>query len=252
MVVQDMQYRHDDLGPGDRVPAFHLVTVDGGGFQSAALGPLPVLMVFGSRTCPITESAAPQLKALHDRYRNRIRFVMVNTREAHPGELITQPRTSADKMEHARDLERHHDLPFEVAVDDLDGTLHRAFSPKPNSAYLIDPNGTILFRAHWANDRRSLEPALHAAAEGRIPKRGRSRAMVRPLMKAVGHLPAVVHDAGPKSGRDVWRAALPLAVLARLSRPFRSLPIDTRGWAAAALLGLLFVVVVLASVTAVS
>ena len=245
MVVDDMWYGRNDLGPGDTVPAFDLPTTDGGRFTSSDLGTRPVLMIFGSRTCPITESAGPHLKALHEEYGSKTRFVMVNTREAHPGELITQPKTDEEKLEHAKALQSHHDLPFEVAVDDLDGTLHRAFSPKPNSAYLLDPEGRILYRAHWANDHRSLEPALKAAAEGREFTKGRSRAMFRPLMMAVGHLPAIVGDAGKKVERDVWRAAAPLALLARLSRPFQTLPTDRRGFAALGVLGLLTIAVLL-------
>lgn len=245
MIIDDMWYRLDDLGPGDTIPAFDLPTTDGGRFASSDLGTTPVLMVFGSRTCPVTQSAGPHLKALHQEYGARIRFVLVNTREAHPGELITQPTTDEEKFAHARDLQDHHGLPFEVAVDDLDGTLHRALSPKPNSAYLLDVHARIMYRAHWANDRRSLEPALQAAADGREVTRGRSRAMVRPLMMAVGHLPAIVDDAGQDVERDVWRAAPPLALLGRLSRPFRTLPVDGRGFAALGVLGGLAIAAVL-------
>ena len=126
------------------------------------LGPRPVLLIFGSRTCPVTESAAPGLRRLHARFSDQARFLKVNTREAHPGELFSQPQTMDDKRAHAEELRRHHDLPFEVAVDDLDGSLHLAVSPKPNSAYLIGPDGVILYRAHWANDERGLTTALTA------------------------------------------------------------------------------------------
>ncbi|MFD0598766.1 hypothetical protein ACFQZ4_46080 [Catellatospora coxensis] len=127
-------------------------------------------------------------------------------------------------------------MPFEVAVDDLDGRLHRAMSPKPNSAYLINNDGIIRFRAHWANDERGLHTALADITAGRVPARRSSRAMVGPLMRAVGHLPGVVTFAGRQVERDVWRAALPLAVLSRLSRPLTRLRPDQRGPAAAAML----------------
>ncbi len=45
-------------------------------------------------------------------------------------------------------LRDHHRIPFDVAIDDIDGTLHRAFGTRPSSAYLIDSSGTIVFRAH--------------------------------------------------------------------------------------------------------
>ncbi|GAA0452867.1 hypothetical protein Aca07nite_67810 [Actinoplanes capillaceus] len=41
-----------------------------------------------------------------------------------------------------------------------DGTLHRAMSPKPTSARLIDTTGIIRFCAYWADDERGLRTAL--------------------------------------------------------------------------------------------
>ncbi|MFI2227302.1 TlpA family protein disulfide reductase [Streptomyces fradiae] len=233
LLIDDMTFGRDALGPGSPLPEFDLPTLDGGRFASRALGRRPVLMVFGSRTCPVTESAVPVLKRLHARFGEQVRFVLVNTREAHPGEEIGQPATAAEKHRHARRLRDHHAVPFEVAVDDIDGTLHRAFTPKPNSAYLVDPTGTVAFRSHWANDEPALREALERAAAGR-PVHGRSRAMARPLLRAVGHLPGVVAAAGSRTGRDVWRAAPPLAVLGALSRLFPRLPADRRGPAATA------------------
>ncbi|MCE7083396.1 redoxin domain-containing protein [Streptomyces sp. ST2-7A] len=232
LLIDDMTFGRNALGPGSPLPEFDLPTLDGGRFASRSLGRRPVLMVFGSRTCPVTESAVPGLKRLHSRFGERVRFVLVNTREAHPGRTIGQPTTAARKHLHAQRLGHHHDLPFEVAVDDIDGTLHRAFTPKPNSAYLIDEEGTIRFRAHWANDEPALRRALERTVSGHTVH-GRSRAMVGPLLRAVGHLPGVVTAAGRGTGRDVWRAAPPLAVLGAVSRLFTRLPADRRGPAAA-------------------
>jgi hypothetical protein len=229
MLLDDLRFHRDDPGPGNKVPEFDLPTTDGGRFTSDDLGDRPVLMVFGSRTCPITESSGPHLKNLHHRYGSSIRFVMVNTREAHPGEIITQPKTSTKKYQHAVALRDHHGFDFEVAVDDIEGFLHRAMSPKPNSAYLIDPKGTILYRAHWANDHHSLEPILQQIVETGSLEEGKSRGMLRPMLMAVGHLPGIIDDAGRKTGRDVWRAAPPLAFLARLSQLFPNLDTDRRG-----------------------
>ena len=37
----------------------------------------PALMMFGSSTCPVTDNSAPGLNALHRRFGDRVRFVMV-------------------------------------------------------------------------------------------------------------------------------------------------------------------------------
>ncbi|GAB2508691.1 TlpA family protein disulfide reductase [Nocardiopsis aegyptia] len=243
LLLSDMSFPPDAPGAGDRIPAFDLATLDGPRFTSTDLGPLPVLLVFGSRTCPVTESAGPVLRRLHEEFGAAVRFVLVNTREAHPGQLVPQPRTFERKWEHALDLRRHHALRFEVAVDGIDGEAHRAFGPKPNSAYLVDPDGTIRYRAHWANDEGGLREALSAAVLGRAPARGHSRGMAGSLLRAVGHLPGTVRAAGSRVERDVWLAAPPLALLGRLSLLFGRLPADRRGAAAAAaLLGFLLTV----------
>jgi len=234
LLIDDLWFSSWDPGPGDRVPAFAVDLLDGDTFSDSTLGSRPVLMVFGSRTCPVTESAAPRLAQLHREFGNDVRFVFINTREAHPGDLIPQPRTPEQKRAHAEALRRHHGIAYEVAVDDIDGTVHRLFSPKPNSAYLIRPDGTVAYRAHWANDDTGLRRAITALLAG-TEVRGTSRALVGPLMRAVGHLPGIVSAGGGKIERDVWRAAPPLAVLARLSRLMPSVPVDRRGPLAAAL-----------------
>jgi thiol-disulfide isomerase/thioredoxin len=244
LLIDDLTFDRLAPAPGDRLPSFDLPTLDGSHFTDADLGPRPVLMVFGSRTCPVTESAGPVLGNLHREFGDRVRFVLVNTREAHPGQRFDQPRTDGDKWQHAEELRDHHAVAFEVAVDDLEGTLHRSMSPKPNSAYLVDSSGVIRFRAHWANDERGLRAALTDITEGRDLRHDRSRAMVGPLLRAVGHLPGVVRFAGSRVEREIWIAAAPLAVLGRLSRLFGRLPLDYRGAAAAVLLaaGLLAVI----------
>lgn len=236
LILEDLAFKAGDPKPGDAVPAFDLPVVQGGRFRSADLGAKPVLMVFGSLTCPVTESSGSVLKRLHETYGAQIRFVMVNTREAHPGDLIPQPKTFADKERHAHQLRDHHQLPFEVAVDELDGSLHRAMGPKPNSAYLLGPDGVVLFRAHWANDAVGLRRAISDVLLMQKPRRTKSSAMLWPLLKAIGFLPGIVKRGGTKISRDVWRAVPPFGVVAATSRLFPFLPRDYRGAAATMLL----------------
>lgn len=236
LILEDLSFKRTDPGPGDRVPQFTLPVVDGGHFTSRDLGGKPVLMVFGSLTCPVTESSGAVLNCLHAEFGAAVRFVVVNTREAHPGELIPQPQTFEAKAAHARQLRDHHRFPFEVAVDDLQGSLHRAMGPKPNSAYLLSPSGLILFRAHWANDAGALRMALSNVVAGRRQHRAKRSAMIWPLLKAIGHLPGIVRRGGRKVAMDVWRAVPPFGVMAALSSVFSFMPRDFRGPAATLLL----------------
>lgn len=224
LVMADMRFQAGDPSPGTPVPPFALPTLDGGTFTSADLAARgPVLMIFGSATCPMTDSAAPGLVELHRRFGQRVRFVMVNVREAHPGHQLPQPADFTTKVAHARTLQTLHGLPFEVAIDDLEGTVHRAFGPKPNSAYLLGRDGTIHFRAHWANDLPALEEAVASAATGRAPQRQLAGGVVAATRRMLPFLATVLDRAGRGAWRDMWRIAPPLAGMAALTKALRRL-----------------------------
>jgi len=214
MVMRDMRFVSTDPAPGDHVPAFDLPTTDGGRLRSEGLGGRPVLLIFGSSTCPVTDNAAPGLCTLHRRFGDRVRFVMVDVREAHPGKAFPQPKTMEAKMAHAAKLRDLYGFTFEVAVDDIDGTLHRAMSPKPNSAYVLAPDGTILFRAQWANDTQALAAALEAVVRSRMPRPSASGGVLKPTLRMLRNLAPVLDRAGAGAWADVWLVAPLLALTA--------------------------------------
>ena len=215
LVLPDMYYKREDPRPGDGVPDFDLPLLGGGRFRSTDLGETgPALLIFGSFTCPVTDNSAPGLNELHARFGDRVRFVMVNVREAHPGKAVPQPKTLDEKTAHAEQLRDLHGFKFEVAVGDIDGTLHRALSPKPNSAYLLGKDGTILFRAQWANDTKALAEALEAVAAGESPSRSQSGGLVRPMLRFLRDVAPVLDRAGGGAWGDMWRAAPPMAAMA--------------------------------------
>ena len=224
-VMKDMYYSKDDPGPGDRVPDFDVPTLGGGRFRATDLGETgPAMLIFGSYTCPVTDNAAPGLNELHARFGDRVRFVMVNVREAHPGKAVPQPKTLEEKTAHAEQLRDFHGFEFEVAVDDIDGTFHRALSPKPNSAYLLDKDGTILFRAHWANDGNALAAALDAVAAGESPRRSHSGGITPATVRFMRNIAPVLDQAGGGAWGDMWRAAPPMAAMAFVLKIFRVRP----------------------------
>jgi hypothetical protein len=219
LVMRDMRFGSGDPGPGDPFPEFDLPTLDGGRIRTADLAASgPMLIVFGSATCPITDSAVPGLKALHARYGEQVRFVVVNVREAHPGAEIPQPTTIDEKRAHAERLRNLYGFTFDVAVDDIDGALHRAVGPKPNSAYLVDKSGVILFRAHWANSTAAINDALEAVVAGRPLTRGKSGGMPLAVARSMRNIPTVLDRAGKGAWADMWRVAPPMTATAFLLR----------------------------------
>ena len=231
VLMSDMLIPRGDPGPGDKVPRIDLPTTDGGRFtnESIAADGRPLLLVFGSLTCPITESAGWGLTELHRKYGHAVRFVLVNVREAHPGAKVPQPRAIEEKMHNAHALKTHHGLGFEVAVDDIDGTVHRAFGTRPSSAYIIDAAGTIVFRAHWSNSTEAIGQALAAVTAGQAVPRATVGETLRASARMTGYAEVAFSAAGAGAMRDTWRAAPPFAAMIALSRLFNFLPRNQRG-----------------------
>ena len=171
LLFRDLRFRKDAAAPGDAFPQFELLTTDGSILVNEnVFGDKPVIFIFGSMTCPMTASAAPSVQELYDEFSDRVEFIMLYVREAHPGEYFGQSETIEGKLDYAQTLKDFYDIQWTVAADNIDGDLHRALDPKPNSAFLADKDGTILFRSLWASDHCALRRALDAAANGQIPE----------------------------------------------------------------------------------
>ncbi len=233
LLFRDLRFAKGAAGPGDSLPSFDLVTTNGDHLtNSVVFGDKPVLLIFGSMTCPMTASAAPSVLKLHGEFGDRVEFIMLYVREAHPGEHFTQAETMEEKLEYARTLKEFYDIPWTVAADNIDGDLHRALDPKPNSAYLMSNDGTILFRSLWAADRDAIHQALDAATAGRVPIRQQSSALFGPVMRAMGKVQEVMERGGPQAVRDLWRAGFPMALAGRVATFYSPLSPDQRGIAA--------------------
>ena len=170
---------------------------------------------------PCHRHRRPGLNGLYARFGDRVRFVMVGVREAHPGKAVPQPKTIDEKMAHAQMLRDIHGFEFDVAVDDIDGALHRALGPKPNSAYILGKDETILFRAQWANDTNALAEALDAIVAGNSLRRSQSGGIVRPILRQLRNMAPVFDRAGSGAWNDMWRVAPPMAAVALAFKVFR-------------------------------
>lgn len=239
LLFRDLRFRKGAAGPGDSLPAFELVTTDGDGLVNQdLLGNKPLLLIFGSVTCPMTASAMPFLLQLHTEFGDRVGFIMLNVREAHPGEHFRQPGTMEEKLKHARALKQFYKIPWTVAADNIEGNLHRALDPKPNSAFLANSDGIIVFRSLWASDKKALRQALESVVAGRKPDQAESQALIGPVSRAMGQVQEVMERAGPQAVKDLWWAGLPMALAGRVATIYSPLSSDQRGIAAVLTLAL--------------
>lgn len=254
LLIHDGSFHKGASRPGETLPEFDLPTTDGTRIVTEDfIGDRPLFLVTGSITCPMTASAMPSLKRLHAKCGDDVAFVMLNVREAHPGENYPQPSTMEEKMNHARALKDLYQVPWTVAVDDLDGTLNFVMDAKPNSAYLMDKDGKIVFRSVWARDLRgSIRRPLESAAQEEPPIKEESRALLRPVILASGVIDEVMKRAGTTAVRDHWRSNFPLQLAARVASWFRPLPPDWRGIAGVAVLSTATLLSLIAGVRLVS
>lgn len=249
IVMNDITFGKDAAHVGDPLPDFRLPTTDGDYLSKTDLAGRPVLIAFGSISCPMTASAMPTLKRLHGEFGDAVQFLMLDVREAHPGENIEQPDTLEAKCRNATELKNRYELEFPMVVDDLDGTVHRALGTQPNAVFVADATGTIVFRSLWASDEKALQRALEAVAAGETPPNEQSAAMIGPFARGLGYFDAVLKAAGPRAAREVALAAPPIALLAGISRLFPGLDPGRRGAATMASLAIILALMLIAWLT---
>jgi tetratricopeptide (TPR) repeat protein len=143
---------------GKPAPDLVLRRAGGSAYPLAELRGQPVLLVFGSLSCPLFRTSAPDLNALYDEYGERVAFRMVYMREAHPegeswestinireGIRVPAARTEAERAETADRCRAVLDIPYEIALDSMAGEGEAAFEAFPSRAFVIDAEGSVTF-----------------------------------------------------------------------------------------------------------
>jgi hypothetical protein len=216
--------------PGNEFPDFNLETIDGPRLRKRDLMGKPMLMTFGSVTCPNTASANPLLKQLHRDFGHEVEFVTLYVRERNPGERLGQPTSGEEKREHAHLLRERDRIPWTVAVDDVDGSFHRQVGLNPNAAYAVDENGNVAYRVLWSSDAVGLKQAIKALLRG--GPYGQSDRRFVPILATLGALSETLEKAGTEAEGQFLRQAPPVYGLGKLASIFRPLPHPVRGAAA--------------------
>ncbi len=137
------------------------------------------------------------MKQLHEWYGDRVQFLDILIRQAHPGELRGPYRSYEEKMEEAREYKRDEGIGWPVLVDDYAGTVHRTYSREmADPSLLIDSEGRVAFYNMWTH-----APTLKGAIDELLDRGGRG-APVAGGIDRVPHLFASFVDGyrGPERG----------------------------------------------------
>lgn len=207
----------DGPEPGDEAPNVELWTLEGERVELADFEGSWVVLETGSITCPITDSKVRAMDELQRAFED-VEFVLLYTREAHPGEHFEAHDSFEAKLDRARTFAAEYDVERTVLVDDVGGTAHRQYGGMPNSVHVINPEGVVVMRGDW-NDVRTVKRVLENRDPDRIYEREiyRGRPLFFTPKKGVVQ---VLRDAGPRAVRDFVKHAPTLALM-HLKKEFR-------------------------------
>ena len=134
---------------GEKALDFVLKTFDGREVTLADYKGKWVVLETGSITCSMYVKNVDKISALQEKFPD-VEFLLVYIREAHPGSRLKPPQNDAEKIEYAKQLKEIYQEPREVLVDNLAGDMHKPYGELPNMVYVIDPEGTVIYRCDWA------------------------------------------------------------------------------------------------------
>lgn len=168
------------LAAGTVAPDFSLPALNGNAriTLADARRSQPVVLVFGSYSCPKFRFGAPALNRLYDRYHTRVQFVLVYIDEAHAdgswqstvnereGIALKKAATTGEKQQYATSCARKLKIDYPMAVDGMDRKVETAYKAWPSAVYLIGRDGRIA----WSSRLGELDfhPADMQSAIGRI------------------------------------------------------------------------------------
>jgi len=134
---------------GSTMLDFAMTNLDGGTVNLADYKGKWVVIETGSLTCPMYVKNINPFKKLQASYPDVV-FLLVYVREAHPGSRTNPHKSIEDKIALAKQTQADYGDDRETLVDDLAGSMHQAYGSFPNMAYVIDPDGRVVYRCDWA------------------------------------------------------------------------------------------------------
>jgi Iodothyronine deiodinase len=122
-------------------------------------GRQPVVLVFGSLTCPPYRQQTAVLEDMHRRYADQAQFLSIYIREAHTidewrtpandriGLNVVQPVEIGERRKMAQKFCTYLKTEMQVLVDELDDRVARTYNAMPNRLFLVDRAGCVAYRA---------------------------------------------------------------------------------------------------------
>jgi len=170
--------RHPEtLRQGDAAPDFTLRSPDNqlSVKLSDLRGQKPVVLIFGSYTCPPFRDVYPTLERLHQTYGDRVAFFYIYIREAHAedgwkirrnqkeGIAIKDPKSMQERTAVAQQACAYFKTRIPGLVDTMNDATDRAYAAWPSRIFLVDVDGKVAVRGDPGP--KGLVPAAQAVEE---------------------------------------------------------------------------------------
>lgn len=140
----------------DPLPDVTISTPDGTPFKTGDLRGHYTVLTFGCLTCPPSMWNIPGMEAVYQDYKPKgVKFYFVFKSLAHPelsGNLV-QPFTQKERLAQAQQAVTQFGTKTPWIVDDIDNRFKHAMGDRPNSQFVINPEGIIVRKRAWANPR---------------------------------------------------------------------------------------------------
>lgn len=114
--------------------------------------------MFANITNPPARMQMERWSRLVQKYaKEDVQLFVIYGPELHPGDkkkfkAYPMPKSEYERMAYAQEFAQLGNLP--VLVDGLNNATFEAYGKAPNGAYLIDKDGTLVFRGTWADARK--------------------------------------------------------------------------------------------------
>lgn len=155
---------------GAAAPRFTLTDLEGAEVElDEFLGDRPVVLQLGSHSCPVYRYRRFGMEKLIDEFGDRVHFLLVYTREAHPvgsksphaegewdplwnrltGVRVREPATLDERRDLAARSREKLELSQTVLTDAMDDAVWRRYGAASSPAFVLDRAGHVVLRQVW-------------------------------------------------------------------------------------------------------
>ncbi len=133
---------------GEMAPDFELTSLDGGPLKISSFKGRWLVIETASTSCMMYARNVDKIGLLRKKYPD-VEWLLAYVREAHPGGRRPAHTSVGQKLALAKSLQTDFGETRQVAIDTLEGDMHRAYGSLPNMAYVLNPDGKIVYRCDW-------------------------------------------------------------------------------------------------------